>query len=267
MQGINERSEPAISRLRTKSAVALALTFTAGMVDIVGYLTVAHLLFVAHMTGNTVHLGNKLAIGDWDEAAKAASVLFSFVLGSIIGRGIIEAGSRSKRRTVASLTLLAEATLVFLFIWIEQMTAGSHSDSRSVGQICLLLSLLSAAMGLQTAILTRIGPLTIHTTFVTGMLNKFAQSVSQWLFWAHDQRQNNATLGEILRRSGQLMACRTARLMFAIWFSYMVGSLAGTWMTSKWSAPALYLPVAILLISVAADQLQPLSIEEEQEQA
>jgi hypothetical protein len=29
-------------------------------------------------------------------------------------------------------------------------------------------------MGTQTATLTRIGPLTIHTTFVTGMLNKFA---------------------------------------------------------------------------------------------
>lgn len=256
---------PAISRLRTKSAVALALTFTAGMVDIVGYLTVAH-LFVAHMTGDTVHLGNKFASGDWAEAAKAASVLCSFVLGSIIGRGVIETGSRSKRRTVASLTLLAEATLVLLFIWVEQTTAGSRPDSRTVGQICLLLSLLSAAMGLQTATLTRIGALTIHTTFVTGMLNKFAQSVSQWLFWAHDQRKKNVTLREILRNSGQLLWCRTAGFMLAIWLSYMTGSLAGTWMTWKWNAPALYLPVAILLVSVAADQLQPLSIEEEQEQ-
>lgn len=36
-------------RIRAKSAVALALTFTASIVDIVGYIAVYH-LFVAYMT-------------------------------------------------------------------------------------------------------------------------------------------------------------------------------------------------------------------------
>ena len=41
-------------------------------------------------------------------------------------------------------------------------------------------------MGLQTATLTRIGPLTIHTTFVTGMLNKFAQLLAHGMYHAYD---------------------------------------------------------------------------------
>jgi uncharacterized membrane protein YoaK (UPF0700 family) len=249
-----------------KPAVALALTFTAGIVDIVGYIAVYH-LFVAHMTGSTVHLGNKLAIGDWTEAAKAGSILVSFVLGSIAGRSIIEAGSRPHKRTVASITLLAEAFLIFVFILVDRLIIGSQHASISSRMICLLLSLLAAAMGLQTATLTRIGPLTIHTTFVTGMLNKFAQTISQWAFWVHDQRRGQATLGEILRRSTELSEFRNARFMFAIWFTYMIGSVVGTLMNSRWDTRVLFLPVAILLASVVVDQIQPLSVEEEKEQA
>jgi uncharacterized membrane protein YoaK (UPF0700 family) len=56
------------------------LTFSAGMVDIVGYIALYH-WFVAHMTGDTVHLGNQLVTGNWSEAEKAATVIGSFILG------------------------------------------------------------------------------------------------------------------------------------------------------------------------------------------
>jgi uncharacterized membrane protein YoaK (UPF0700 family) len=92
-------------RTRAKSVVALWLTFAAGIVDIFGYITVYH-SFVAHMTGNTVRLGNKLRIGDWNNAVKAACTIVSFVAGSIVGRAVIEAGARRRKRSVASLTLL-----------------------------------------------------------------------------------------------------------------------------------------------------------------
>ena len=40
----------------TKAVVALAVTFVAGFVDIVGYLGIYHIL-TAHVTGTTVHTG------------------------------------------------------------------------------------------------------------------------------------------------------------------------------------------------------------------
>jgi len=132
---------------------------------------------------------------------------------------------------------------------------------------CLLLALLVTAMGLQTAILTRIGPLTIHTTFVTGMLNKFAQEVARWLFWAHDTWRQRTSFRAFVRSLGQHTSFRNARFMAAIWFSYAVGSVAGTWTNSKWRLTSLYLPVLILLVSIAVDQLHPLSIEEEKDQS
>ena len=232
------------------------LTFSAGMVDIVGYIGVYH-WFVAHMTGDTVHLGSQLATRKWSDAEKAGTIIGSFILGSILGRAVIEAGARKQQRTIASVTLLAEAALIFTFICIRPFAVASDVS------VLVLLALLAAAMGLQTATLTKIGPLTIHTTFVTGMLNKFAEAMSEWFFWLYDQRQT----GNAGPRSTQHRAFRNACFMALIWFSYMLGSVFGTWTYSHWSVWVLYIPVAILIVSAGIDQWRPLAIEEEKEQS
>jgi uncharacterized membrane protein YoaK (UPF0700 family) len=235
------------------------LTFGAGMVDIVGYIAVYH-WFVAHMTGNTVHLGNQLVTGKWDDAAKAATVIFTFIAGSVIGRAVIEAGARKRQRTVASFTLLAEAALIFSFMWLKAVVFSSQPIP--LAALLVLLAFLAAAMGLQTATLTKIGPLTIHTTFVTGMLNKFAQAISEWFFWLYDRLKASHSW----RGFTQNDAFRNARFVALIWFSYMTGSVAGTWTYSHWNAWVLSIPIMLLLISMALDQWQPLAIEEEKEQ-
>jgi uncharacterized membrane protein YoaK (UPF0700 family) len=255
---------PHTPHTRTKSAVALVLTFTAGTVDIVGYLTVYH-FFTANMTGNTVHFGNSLAFGHWVEAAKAGSILVSFLAGSVLGRAAIEVSARHRVRRAASITLLAEALCVAAFVSASPPLLNQHHLAASTGVLCGLLALLAAAMGLQTATLTRIGPLTVHTTFVTGMLNKLAQAVSQWLIWAHDERHKGAKFTSILRHSGEQPTLRVATLMAAIWFCYMAGALVGTILNSRWSVRTLYVAVFLLLVAVMVDQFRPLSLEEEHE--
>ncbi|MGC2477101.1 MAG: YoaK family protein [Candidatus Sulfotelmatobacter sp.] len=250
-----------------KATVALLFTFTAGFIDIVGYITVYH-VFVAHMTGATVHLGNKLVTRSWPDVARAASVVASFVGGSVIGRTVIEMGARRRVRTAATFVLAGEVLLVLAFLWLGSSVLKEFTPQAiPLSVACLLLALLAIAMGLQTAILTRIGPLTIHTTFVTGMLNKLAQEVARWLFWAHDSWRQRTSFRAFVRSSGQHTSFRNARFMAAIWFSYAVGSVAGTWTNSKWRLTSLYLPVFILLVSIAVDQLHPLSIEEEKDQS
>lgn len=250
---------PKSGRCKAKSAVALMLTFSAGVVDIVGYIAVYH-WFVAHMTGDTVHLGNQLATGRWSDAEKAGTIIGSFILGSILGRAVIEAGARKQQRAIASVTLLAEAALIFTFICIRSFAVSS--DAIPVATLLVLLALLAAAMGLQTATLTKIGPLTIHTTFVTGMLNKFAQAMSEWFFWLYDQRKT----ANAWQRSTQQRAFRNAGFMALIWFSYMLGSVFGTWTYLHWSVWVLYIPVAILIVCAGIDHWRPLAIEEENEQ-
>ncbi|HLK32753.1 MAG TPA: YoaK family protein [Terriglobales bacterium] len=241
-------------RINTKVAVALLLTFAAGCVDIIGYLGLFH-AFTAHMTGETVHLAQNLFQTRWPDAAKAACVIASFLTGSIIGRTVIEIGSRTRIRRIASATLLIEAALIAGVIPL----AGGHTLSEKTG--LGLLAMLAAAMGLQTATLTRIGSLTVHTTFVTGMLNKLAQLLSQALFLSYDSRQGRdtaAALHQVLHR---------ARFMIAIWLLYSIGAATGVWMDSIWRLRSLWLPVGIVSFGMVVDQIWPLSLEEEQDQS
>jgi uncharacterized membrane protein YoaK (UPF0700 family) len=236
--------------IRIKSRVALLLTFAAGCVDIVGFLTLYH-TFTAHMTGVTVHLGQDLLERDWPDAAKAACVVVAFLLGSVFGRAVIEVGTRKRVRSIASATLLLEAVLIAAVVPLAN--APSHP-------VTAVLAMLAGAMGMQTATLTRVGSLTVHTTFVTGMVNKLAQLVSHLCFLSYDQ-----LLGRDVSQHRQQVS-RKARFIGAIWVLYLAGAVAGTWMTLRWGVRSLLLPACVVAGAVIIDQVTPLSIEEERDE-
>ncbi len=245
-------------RRRAKSVVALWLTFTAGFVDIVGFLAI-YRLFTAHMTGTTVRIAEQFVHRNWHEAALASSIVAAFFLGSILGRILIEIGSRVGLRRIGSVTLAIEAALL-----AGSIRSGTVAPSPAA--IYVELAMLASAMGLQTATLTGIGPLTIHTTFVTGMLNKLAQLVARILLTAYDlSRRSISSSGNEHRRKRQ-DSSREARFIFAIWVLYLAGAGCGTWAADQWQLRALYLPSSMLLGAIGIDQMWPLSIEEEREQ-
>jgi uncharacterized membrane protein YoaK (UPF0700 family) len=236
-----------------KAAVALLLTFAAGYVDVVGYLAL-YQVFTANMTGNTVHFAINLMHSRWQDAMLAGSMVPIFVAGSIIGRAIIEVGARNRIRRIASLTLLIEALLIGF-----ASLAPPHARVPDIEIGCL--AALAFAMGIQTAALTRIGPLTIHTTFVTGMLNKLAQLISHSMFLAYDRLR-----GEKRVIDAEKKVRRQAFFIFSIWLSYFVGAIVGTETEGVLGLRALFIPLVLLAIAILADQVSPLSIREEQEQ-
>lgn len=234
----------------SKAAVALLLTFAAGSVDIIGFLSLYH-TFTAHMTGLTVHLGQDITQAQTRDAFVLACTLAAFVIGSVFGRTMVEIGLRKKLRSAAAPSL----TLEFLLL-LTVALAGAESKWR-VG----MLLLLAAAMGVQTATLTRVGPLTIHTTFVTGMLNKLAQLVSNALFLSYDEvrgRHERSYLRRVLHRQ--------ALFIFSIWVLYLTGAVVGTAMESAWGVRSLFLPAAVVLSVTILDQVYPLAIQEERDQ-
>jgi len=119
------------------------------------------------MTGDTVRLTEHLLTAQIERTGIAAAVIGAVLFGSIAGRGLIEVGLRKRVRSIASAMLLIESALIAAVIPTAKIT----TDVRAFASMTLL-----AAMGLQTATLTRIGSLTVHMTFVTSMLNKLAQT-------------------------------------------------------------------------------------------
>ena len=240
---------------RPKMVVALLLTFASGLVDIVGYLGIFH-LFTAHLTGTTVHLGYSAASREWKDAASAAAIVVFFFLGSIFGRAVIQVGSRKRIRKIASVTLAVEGALLVL---VAEKSAifplAPHWP----------LAVLAAAMGIQTATLTGIGPLTVHTTFVTGMVNKTAQLISRIMFRAYDlRRQASASAAG---RRDQKDEVEMTLFLSGVWLCYIVGAAAGTWSFAFLGLRTLFIAVALLAIALITDQFRPLSVLEEIEQS
>jgi uncharacterized membrane protein YoaK (UPF0700 family) len=246
---------------KTKSVAALALSYAAGFTDIVGAITVYD-LFTAHISGTTVRLAQHVAERRWTPAALAAIVVAAFFLASLVGRVLIEAAQRRGFKRVASITMAIEILLLVAVVVLGNWS-GAQPSLRPFGATAVLLALLAGAMGLQTASLTKIGPLTVHTTFLTGMVNKLAQLASLWLFAKYDLHRSPRT-PEMRPRVEELAT--QIRFFLGLWMLYFSGAISGTF-SAKYGLRTLYFPCIILLAIVAVDQARPLSIEEEQEQA
>lgn len=203
------------------------------------------------MTGLTVHLGQDLTIANGRDAFVLALTLGAFVFGSVVGRTIVEAGLREKVRSAAAAAL----TLEFLLL-----VAVGLGGVKSQWHVPMIL-LLAAAMGMQTATLTRVGPLTVHTTFVTGMLNKLAQLLSNGLFLGYDEMRGRHEHSQLRAK-----VHRQALFIFSIWVLYLSGAVVGTVTQLLWGVRSLFVPAGVVLVVTIFDQINPMAIQEEKDQ-
>ncbi|MER5479661.1 YoaK family protein [Streptomyces sp. NPDC002734] len=146
----------------------LVLTVATGLVDAVSYLALGH-VFVANMTGNVVFLGFALA-GDSDLSAPASLVaIAAFLLGAVGGGrlGARFAGHRARLLAAATAveTALTAATVVVAAVLDETLTPGVRYT---------LIVGLALAMGLQNAVVRRLGVPDLTTTVMTRTLTGLA---------------------------------------------------------------------------------------------
>lgn len=244
---------------------ALLLTSVGGFVDAVGWLSLFH-VFTANMSGNSIHVG--MATGNADPGAvlRFGCAIMAYVLALVLTRIALEAGARGGLRRIASFTFAIEALLLLAFIYVatplDQGRAAHFGSPLHLGMIALL----AFAMGMQTATLTHLGPLTVYTTFVTGTLTKFAESVTRVFFWMHDAMRNGKRLSRVLANMRSNADAVSAVFLLGTWLSYVVGAALGTLTKSRWELRALYFPVGVLLCLVALDLGRPIAANEERSQ-
>lgn len=202
--------------MEPKRHLAVTLAAVAGFVDVVGYLTMHH-LFTAHMTGNASKLGVVLGRGDVGAAAPLALAPLLFLAGVGAGTLLLDAASRR-------VVLLLQAALIAAFM----LYAGLAS-----ADLYALEALATLALGLQAAALTEIGGRTVRTTYVSGMLTRFAQEAVRRLRGRGD-------------REVQL------RLVGAIWLAYVSGATFGGWAIRDLSTWALAIPLAVLALAIGS---------------
>jgi uncharacterized membrane protein YoaK (UPF0700 family) len=254
--------ESLVEKHRGKMAVALLLTFGSGLVDITGYLGIFH-FFTAHLTGATVQLGQAMADRSWVDVRAAVVIIAAFVLGSLFGRAVIEAASRKRIPRIASFTLAIEAAMLIFMAMAEPTIR--QTQAHPLHRIIWGLAILAAAMGIQTATLTGIGPLTVHTTFVTGMINKATQLVSHIAFRTYDLLRSKST--DIGARRARNEDIKQALFLSGIWCFYVGGAAFGAWSYRFWGLRSLFVAVGLLAVGMITDLFRPLAIKEEKEQS
>ncbi len=155
--------------------LAALLAFTAGAVDVSGYL--AFHQFTSHMSGIASDLAAHSATPVGRVLLKPAIVLGSFLAGAAFCAVLVNWERRRHLHGVFALPVLVEALLLASLA----LPLISH-------HILFTLSLMGFAMGLQNAVITKISQAEIRTTHVTGMITDIGIELGKALYW-------NRTLG------------------------------------------------------------------------
>jgi uncharacterized membrane protein YoaK (UPF0700 family) len=155
---------------RQERGVALALlSFTAGSMDAIAFLTLGH-IFTSAMSGNTVLLGIALGQGRMAAAALSVAAFLGYVAG-VAGAAVpLGAPSRGIERTLRAETLFLAA---FAALW-------TLSGGPAPAPLAYALIVLSAiAMGMQGAVGRSVRIPGIPTVVFTSTLTAIVASLAE----------------------------------------------------------------------------------------
>lgn len=227
-----QRSERQLSH--QYSWMALALAGIAGAVDGIGYLLLYH-VFTSHMSGNTVAMMLSAAQGNWRETWRHLEPIVVFFFGILVGLSLSEILVALRVARIFSIVAGLELLLLVMFL----LLAHPPQQWMVVWPAC--------AMGIQNAMLRRVGHHKVRTTFITGMLTNTAQGLVDAVR-ARVTHSNEAS--EKLADFG---------FYGSIWLCFACGGIFAAFLALKHGTQALLLPVGALAILVAYDIARPVT--------
>ena len=246
--------------MQGKLALLLAafLTWMAGFVDAVGYLSLGQ-IYTANMSGNSVAIGIHAISGEWTETLRRLLPVVAYFAGLLCCRLLIAYGASRQIRRIATVTLLCEIALL-IPVFLTSAPAPATLSWTFVG-------LLALAMGVQNATLTHFSTLTVHTGFVTGTLVRCAEYVARYLTWIWDQtRHKKQSIWHVFARSDEQKAFSAGIWLALIWLAYVIGACFGAFGQHVYKFRSLLVPIIGLACVSAVDLHQPLALREEREQ-
>lgn len=157
-----------VTTSRLHLVLMLALTFTTGIIDAVGYLGLDR-VFTANMTGNVVILGMALAGADDLPVLGPAVALVGFMAGAALGGRVLRRSAAGW--THRSTTTFGATGLMAVLLGVASLVA--HPEEGTVWGV-VVTTLLAVAMGLQAAAARRLAVKDVTTVVVTSTLTGLA---------------------------------------------------------------------------------------------
>lgn len=207
--------------LRELVTLAVALPAIAGAVNAAGFMVVG--AYLSHVTGNLARIGDEVAVGRFDVALGYATVIAAFFFGAMLAAFMIETSKRlNQPRYLAA--MVTEGLLLGGFAVLSALTPVEwHSNNM------LLMCMLSVAMGLQNAMVTRISGAVVRTTHMTGIITDIGIEAVSLAFEAKDRAARKPfvkKLATFLSIASDTEA-RRLRLLSYIFVSFLIGAVIG----------------------------------------
>jgi uncharacterized membrane protein YoaK (UPF0700 family) len=245
-----------IAEVWKQVVMALLLAWTAGSVDAIGFLVLLH-IYTSNMSGNSITVGIALGARDTARALLHFLPIPLFVLGVVCGTLLLSWLHGRKIRSPFALVLTLESLFLLAFLVIFTYVIPLDWLSLShIGIFAFGMTLLTMAMGLQTATLHHVSNQKVRTTFVTGILTDFGYLIAKYLLWWFEQVRARGFWSS-MRGSMQQTSFRYVLLLGSIWCFYVFGAFCGGYAESHLLLLALLFPLGVIVVVIGIDVFAP----------
>lgn len=212
--------------------IASLLSFVAGFVNVVGYLSIQRL--TTNVTGHfAFFVDDVFRLKIWDSLVFFLYIFF-FFLGSFVSNTLVELVSRKSEQNVFILPVVLES-----FILTVVALAGGYMLT---GYANIIAFLLLFSMGLQNSLVTKISNALVRTTHLTGLFTDLGIEVSQLFFYPSPEQH--------------LQLKSNIRLRLRIILFFFIGGIAGGLVYAKLNFYSLLVPAAALIGGLIYDNLK-----------
>lgn len=211
--------------------LSLGLAFIGGYGDAASFVLAK--TFTGHVTGNLVLAAIAVAAHDWRATLGPLSAIVTFLIGIFLSVLIV------RRLRWSSWPLLPTIMGIEVILIVAGAFALSSSLAHGVGIFVIFLSL---ALGLQNGAFRRVGGISVHTTYLTGMITRLISTEAEPYAseeFPHDARAHDPKI----------------ELLCGIWIAFVLGAGTGAAMGLHFKALGI-LGAALLLIPLALREVR-----------
>jgi uncharacterized membrane protein YoaK (UPF0700 family) len=219
-QGEKEESPMTTDTRPAEAWLSFSLAFVGGYGDAAGVVLAK--TFTGHVTGSLVLGAIAIAAHEWSALVVHLSAVLFFLVG-VISSVLIE-------RALVAWPFLKSLPTVLSIEVILTMTAYLALASRAAPRVEIFVVCLSLALGMQNGAFQRTGGISVHTTYLTGMITSLMTAeAKRW----------------------QIMSTRGPKLnlLYGIWLAFFVGSAVGAAMAFQFKGAGV-LGVTFLLLVI-----------------
>ena len=225
------------SKEGTAFGISIGLAFIGGYADASGYLLAG--AFTGHLTGNCILAAVSAASKEWFltlDRLLAVVVFLAGILLSLILNRFVPVRLRQYS--------LAVAMVIEVLLFLSASLLLSKEAARQLFIVCMCL-----ALGIQNGALHKTNGISVHSTYVTGMVTTLIQQTFDHYSSKGSPEENSA------KDSVRL----TMRILATMWISFIFGAAAGSVIVSSFQRIGLWgivLPLVLLIVAEIRKQLR-----------